>query len=685
MSVEYKSSNFSVPDRAHRIGIFLEKVGGLEQQLKSRYPNPSQDRLDAWNKRFDAVRLRWSVRKSQYDSISDHLAKQHSWFAEHTEKPHKKDEIDPTFYQQIRTVHEATVQKLQHNIPHFNWFPDSSSEIKDNKTDEKPNRSLEFLRERYFLAPDGSNAAQITSLVNAAVTAVVAAQGEAPTYTIAKGIPVISDLIESAEIPLRMASDPEIILNTLPDLIQGIVKAGHPFMVKNIIPTASLPALAAYVAVSPYMANGVTGEDAAQMLLSELASASAISKLAGIDHTESAGVFTFGGTGTNLYAMKIGLSKASPHHNIEGVRDDVVVIESAPSHYSHKTAVDWLGLGQDNLLKVSSHPDQTTKLDELEQTARTALDANKKLACIIAVGGTTSNMGIDDIQQIAQLRDRLVTEYDLPYSPHIHVDSVLGWAFLNFGSYDFDQNPLRFKPKTLIQLRKVLDRVQTFQYADSFGVDFHKTGYVPYMSSMIVVKDKNDLQRLERDGKIMTPLFHDDEVYNPGKFTLETSRSTANMLATWVALQTFGQEGYQSLLGHAIEMGIVMREQVERYIGQGLYLANQENFGPDVFVRCYPPKTDPKNVYEKEMSNNELLRENNAYGTKFFKWLNKHLEGSDHPFAVSKSSAAIYTHTGKAMDALRIYPLSPYITEESATELVTRLVDAKKQFDQENN
>lgn len=547
-----------------------------------------------------------------------------------------------------------------------------------------PQEKLEILRGRYFLSPDGKNTHTIAEFISVAVNAVVSAQGDGPTYPINSSVSSLTELLELAQIPERMIIDPVEYLIGLPDLIQGAVKSGHPFMVKNIIPTASLSALAAHFAVSPYMANGVSGEDAGQILLAELACASAISKLAGIDHTKSAGVFTFGGTGTNLYAMKIGLAKALPDHNMRGIDERVAVIESAPSHYSHRTAVDWLGIGQNNLIRVSSHPDQTTKFEELEERSEQAVREGRKIVCIIASGGTTSNMGIDDIARVYDLRERLVREYDLTYRPHIHVDSVLGWAFLNFRSYDFEGNPLNFKPQTLDQLRRVVSRIETIKFADSFGVDFHKSGYVAYNSSMLIVKDRQDFARLQRDGNVTTPLFHDEEAYNPGKFTLETSRSAANMLSTWVALQTFGQEGYQLLLGHAVEMGIIFRQGIEQHMDKGLFVANQEQYGPDVFVRCYPSGIDPQSTYETEMRNDEVLRRYNAYVTRFFKWLNRHMESTEETFAVSKSSAAIYTHTGIAMEALRIYPLSPYITEDTAKELVCRLVKMKTQFDLQN-
>lgn len=540
----------------------------------------------------------------------------------------------------------------------------------------EPQDPIVILREQYFLSPDGKNSDHAINLVRTAIDSVVSSQGESPTYPITDGIPSISQIVEESEVPLKMASDPEDYLKNLPSLIQGSVRAGHPYMVKNIIPTASLPALAVHYAVSPLMANGVTGEDAAQILMAEIASTSAISKLAGYDHTRSGGVFTFGGTGTNLYAIKIGLSKVLPDHNLTGVREDVVVIESAPSHYSHRTAVDWLGIGQNNLIKVPANRDQTTKLEILEEKMAEAMEAGRKIAGIVAVGGTTSNTGIDNIKEIAEMRDRLVDKFGLSYSPHIHVDSVLGWAYLNFRSYDFVTNPMGFNPRTLDLLQVLVARTSTFKYADSMGVDFHKTGYVAYTSSMLIVKNRQDLMRLQRDGSTMTPLFHDDQAYNPGQFTLETSRSAANMLASWVALQTFGQEGYQALLGHNIEMGTVFRAGIESNTDKGLYIANQEQFGPDVFVRCYPTGTNVETEYEAEMKNNQILTRNNEYTSRFFKWLT-----TRELSFVSKTTAAIYTDTGSSMVALRIYPLSPYITEETANQLIDELARAKTEFD----
>jgi glutamate/tyrosine decarboxylase-like PLP-dependent enzyme len=543
------------------------------------------------------------------------------------------------------------------------------------------NKGIKLLKDRFFLNPEWSNIDQAMQLLKSALVSLGQLQGKSPIYPDNIGIPKISDIIDQSVIPDNLAANPEIKLKELPYMVQRTVKSGNPYMVKNLIPTVSLPALSAYFAISTFMGNGVTGEDSGQTLLAEIACVSAISKLAGISPKKSAGVFTFGGTGTNMYGIKLGLAKILPNHSMEGIKDNVAIIESYPSHYSHKTAADWLGIGQNNCIKVKSNLDQTTNLKELERTCDEILSSDKKLVCINAVGGTTSGLGIDNIKDIYEMRKRLIKRHNLDYTPHIHMDSVLGWAYLNFINYDFKQNKLKFSKAAVLQIKKILERIKTIKYADSFGVDFHKTGYVAYNSSLIIVKNKKDLMKLQRDVNEMTPLFHDDEAYNPGKYTLETSRSSANILATWIALETFGQEGYQILLGNAIENGIKFKSLFDKHIKDGFFVANQQCIGPDVFVRCYPPDIDAKINYYKELSDSVLLEKNTEYISQFFKWLDKKMPLKPNGFAISKSSAAIYTNTGVPMVALRIYPLSPYITYETDQILVDRIVQAKHKFD----
>ena len=73
-------------------------------------------------------------------------------------------------------------------------------------------------------------------------------------------------------------------------------------------------------------------------------------------------------------------------------------------------------------------------------------------------------------------------------------------------------------------------RISKLHRADSIGIDFHKTGFAPYISSLFLVRDRADLQHLVRGRDEMPYLFQTGERH-PGVFTLETSRGGGGVLA----------------------------------------------------------------------------------------------------------------------------------------------------------
>jgi glutamate/tyrosine decarboxylase-like PLP-dependent enzyme len=514
----------------------------------------------------------------------------------------------------------------------------------------------------------------------AALDEIIKSQGEGPLYRIKKR-DSIEDIIRTAFIPQKAIQTPAQIFKKLPLYMRGCVKPSHPYMVKNILPLPNFLYLSVLNSVSLYMPNAVSGEDAAAVLDAEIYCAAAISKLASINVDRSAGIFTFGGTGTNLYAAKIGLSKALPNHRYEGVKNDAVIIDSRPGHYCHLTSLNWLGIGEKNHVVIKSNIDQTMNMNDFEKKIENVLKKSIKIACIICSGGTTSNLAIDDVYKIQKIRNKLVKKYKLDYTPHIHCDSVVGWVYLNFCGYDFKKNELGFSNNVLNKIKLNYDKISKIKYADSFGVDFHKTGYTPYISSMVIFKNKKDFDYIVHDKKNTTPLFHDDEVYNPGKFTLETSRSAANILATWLTLKGMGKEAFQLIMGHNLEMTEIIRDELEKNIDKGLYIANQKSFGNDVFVRCYRERTGVGNIFKRELSNDEILRQNNEYFNSFSNWLLEKVSTREDGIALSKSSAAFYSHTGAPVPALRIYSLNPYFEEKNAKELIDKLVYFKNLFD----
>ncbi len=537
---------------------------------------------------------------------------------------------------------------------------------------------LADLRANQFLDPSGSNLDRFEASIAAALRVAHAHQGVGPLFGGAEAAPSLRAAVPWS-LPERAAESLNGHMDALPALLAGTVKSNHPRMVKNVIPTPTLAYLSSYVAAAVYMGNGVTAEDAGNAARVEIELSRLYASLAGFDASEAGGLFTFGGTGTNLYAFRMGLLSVDPDALFRGVSRDMVVIGSRPAHYSQQTAVTWLGLGRDNYLMARSHPDQTTDLADLDRICRAQIRTGKTIACIAGAGGTTSCMGIDDFSQLSALIDRLVVDFALPYRPHLHADSVIGWAYLHFTTYDFAGNPLGFSAEVLDRLRQIAARIRTLKWADSFGIDFHKTGYAPYVSSMLIAKSRRKLTALGRESEMMTPLFHDAVAYNPGKYTLETSRSSANMVATLMSVSALGLEGFQTLLGHAQDIALRIKRDVQSR-HPDLLVVNPDSMGSDVFIRAYPPEADAGALFRGEMraATDKAVT---AYNGEFFEFLSSHYAVGEAAIAVSKTSAAFYTDTGDPVVALRLYILNPFLDVEAATDLVATLAKAKSEFD----
>lgn len=530
------------------------------------------------------------------------------------------------------------------------------------------------LKENLFIDFNANNYDILVDLLKIGLKSIKDHDKNGPTYPI-KSTQKLSDIIQETKMPNKSIK-PDNIMKDIYKELEGCQKAGHNRMYKNVLPQANALGLVANLIGNIYMPNGVTGEDAGNTVNTELKCASAISELAGIDKTKSAGIFTFGGTATNLYAIKLGLIKAFPEHIKEGNIRNIVVIGSNAAHYCHEVDTNWLGIGENNFIKAKSNQDQTTNIEDLKIKIISAIKSGKKIACIILSGGTTSNMGIDNVKEIYDFRKKIIDKYNLNYIPHIHFDSVIGWAYLNFKNYNLTKNKYGFSNMTCEQIKKIMANLKSIKYADSFGVDFHKAGYVQYISSMIILKNREDLNLLKKNKQKTTPLFHDELAYNPGIYTLETSRSAASMVATWLSLKSIGKQGYQMLLGNALDNGNKFRQMFNNKIYNGLYIINRDNFGPDIFLGCAKKIEE----YDKLINDNNILEENNKLTSDFANWLIKKRKSGMNAYTISKSSAAIYNKNGKSVIGIRIYPLSPYINNDDMEILYNNLMEDKIEY-----
>jgi glutamate/tyrosine decarboxylase-like PLP-dependent enzyme len=458
--------------------------------------------------------------------------------------------------------------------------------------------------------------------------------------------------------------------------LEGMPIWGHPRTQLNVVPPPSIPSIIGSLLPAIYNPNLVSDDTSYGLSVAEASVAGMVSRLVGYDPTQSAGVFTFGGTGAALYGVKLGIEKAFPDAMENGVRDNGVILASAQSHYCRLNVAGWLGLGEKNVVEVPTHLGNDVRLDRLEASAREAIEGDHRLVALIATMGTTDAFGIDDLDAIVKLRDQLTREYALDYTPHVHADAVIGWAWSVFNDYDFEENPLGFRPRTVRALAAACHRISKLHVADSIGVDFHKTGFAPYISTLFLVRDRNDLQRLVRRRSEMPYLFQSGERH-PGVFTLETSRSGSGVLAAFANLHLFGRVGLRSLLGHLVEMAESLREHLEGH--DSTTVLNSDNVGTVTAFRVYPDGVDTWTIKDRERTDpaarEELLR-HNEYNRRIFRQMyDRAMRGEG--VHISMTDCYREADYGEPMVGLKSFILSPFTDEQHVRDLVQNILDAR--------
>jgi glutamate/tyrosine decarboxylase-like PLP-dependent enzyme len=487
----------------------------------------------------------------------------------------------------------------------------------------------------------------------------------------------------SLTVPEAMTTVEEII-QMLADYCRGMMVWAHPNAQANVIPPPTVASIMAFVASAIYNPNIIWDEYSARFAEAEIEAVSMLAGLVGYDQARAGGIFTFGGTGTLLYGMKLAIEKIARGRAMrEGVRKPYKILASSVSHYSRVNVAGWLGLGSENLVTIPSTLQNEMSLTHLEGMFRQLLDVGEEVAAVIVTLGTTDAFGVDDLAAIKELRDRLVEEYCLSYRPHIHADAVIGWPWLVFRDYDFEANPLGFHARTLHSLQDSARRISFLDRADSIGLDFHKTGYAPYISSVILVKDRNDLGLLSRDPAEM-PYLYQFGRYHPGLFTLECSRSGGGALAALANLRLLGKEGYRVILGHSVEMSELLREHLEGL--EFVRLLNDCNFGPVTLFRLYPSGTDAATACRRELTDPSYVAEldrNNRFNRRIFDLTHERaLRGEGVLLSWTDAYRPAQGGEGR-IAAIKSFIMSPWTDHKAVDKVVDQIGQAWKEVDAE--
>jgi len=368
----------------------------------------------------------------------------------------------------------------------------------------------------------------------------------------------------------------------------------HPSSVENVVTMACDPAIYASMIgllSNPnlaYKAYCEKADDLEKLVIRKMA------RLIGFNPDLSTGIFTQGGTFCNLYGYLLGIRKTMPETRQFGMatHQDYRFINSQAAHYSNIINLSLLGANSnDRNIRIKITKNNKIVLDDLENQLESCFKLKITVPCILLTLGTTDSFGVDEVKPIYDIRERLCKKYNISQQlkPHIHVDAAVGWPILFFRDYEFEKNPLNINDVTLEGLRRNTELFGQMQYADSCTIDFHKWGYVPYTSSLVMIKNKNDLKAMANCSSHFSYFEDISQGSTHLQSTIECSRGAVGMFGAYGALTYLGIEGYQTLVAHCLQNANYLRHKLQRLAFVKVFA--QENQGPSVIFRIYDPET----------------------------------------------------------------------------------------------
>ena len=444
---------------------------------------------------------------------------------------------------------------------------------------------------------------------------------------------------------------------------QGLINPTHPCTQRQVVPPVTFSSVVAGALSSLYNATISWDEYSQRIALAEVEVVAMLAELIGYDPNECRGLSTFGGVGTNLYGAKVGLEKAVPNAMRKGITlgQRVVIIASEASHFGCMNISSWLGIGSDNLVLIPCDDRGKMLTKVLDKRLRELVQGGVKIATILATIGTTNVFAVDDMVAIDDIRNAVVDDFNLSYRIHIHADAVAGWAWRVFSDYDFSVNPMQLPQQTLTVLQEADAETDGIHLADSVGVDFHKLGFAPYISSVVLFKRQKDIELLLYPQEQISCLFQYGK-YRPGVFTLEGSRAGSGVLAGLINLKLFGKQGLRTITAHLTEMTQLLRLQLRQL--DFVDVLNSDSFG---FVTLF-------RVCENSANDNNLTR-------KIFEHLHEQEKGA----MLSTTHSYRKTINSKPCIALKIYLMSPFTDEQTISSTVTKIAEARKNISVDGN
>ena len=308
----------------------------------------------------------------------------------------------------------------------------------------------------------------------------------------------------------------------------------HPRYLAHFNCPVAYPAVAAELLAAAVNASVDTWDQSAGATLIEQGLIDWTAQRIGYDPDRADGVFTSGGTQSNMMALLLARDNHClvrlDGHSVQ--RDGLPaqasrfrIFASRLAHFSVQKAAAVLGLGARAVVAVDCDAGYRMAPQALQQAIATCRQEGGIPIAVVATLGTTDFGSIDPMAELAPIcRDAGVW---------LHADAAYGCGLLVSGRHRH--------------------RIAGIEQADSVTVDFHKSFFQPVSCSALVVRHKEHLGCLTWHADYLNPLSQEQEhIPNLVSKSLQTTRRF-DALKLWVTLRALGPEQLGAAFDAVIE------------------------------------------------------------------------------------------------------------------------------------
>ena len=235
---------------------------------------------------------------------------------------------------------------------------------------------------------------------------------------------------------------------------------------------------------------------------------------------ELGGVATTGGVMANTIGLLLARSNVFPNSRVKGLQREkktpyLLIADKTLEHYSHISSFWWLGMGEENIIKVKANG-FNFDIDDLREKIRKYHTDNSEVVAVICLAGDSRTTSIQNIKEIHELTSQK--------NIWLHVDACHGGLAL-FSSQ-----------------KEVL--CKDYHLADSICIDPHKVLGIPYSSSYCLFKDPSVLNKISKS----TDITIKKGSFDLGQITPFMGSRPFDSLKLWSVINYHGLSGLRKMV-----------------------------------------------------------------------------------------------------------------------------------------